>query len=142
MKKLLFLFLVLNYSSSFASGDGTLPVLESVKIDFLDSGPGLNMALPDCVVFKINRPIRNREGVTKKIRLKKANLEQTVNLSNRNGRIDVQLKSKDISNQRPIKSIRRDLNQTEFMNEINLNNETVIQHIQINTAGNGNCLMK
>jgi hypothetical protein len=142
MKKLLFLLLVLNISNCLASGDGTLPVIRDVKIDFLDSGPGLNIGLPSCVVLTINKKLKNEASVSKSVQLKKANLEQTINLTNKNGDIQIKLESQLLNSRRSLISIRRDLSNSEFMNELNLNNETIIQHIQVNSGGNSNCLMK
>ncbi len=142
MKNVLLIFMCLALNIGFA-GDGTLPVIRNVQIDFLNSGPGLNQGLPSCIRVNFNSRLKQNSTVSKKIRLKNANLIQTINLTNQNGDVKINLKSKHLKTKLPLNSIRRDLNHSEFMNELNINNETLVQHIQLNAGSTGaNCLSK
>lgn len=141
MKKILLILLSFHLSLCVA-GDGTLPVIRDIQIDFLDNGPGRNIQLPKCVVVNINTKLKNQDSLTKKISLKKANLKQTIKVANRNGDIVVRLNSHLLNNNIPVRSIRRDLNSFEFMNELNLMDQTLVQHIQINPEFKGSCVRK
>lgn len=140
MKKVLLLILCVSFNVSFA-GDGTLPVVRNVQIEFLNSGQGLNIGLPDCVRVDFNSSLKRNKSISKKIKLKNVNLVQILNLKN-NGDLIVNLDSAKLKSNTPLNSIRKDLNQSEFMNELSFNDQIILQHISLNSRDSGKYCLK
>lgn len=131
MKKIILMTVLFNMALCFA-GDGTLPVIRSLEINFINNGPGTDMGIPECLRLNINKEIKKDNSITKVFKLKLANLGQEIKLSNLNGDLDVIVKSVKLNTKKSLPSLKKDLNEFEFMNEFKLNETTLIQHIRVN----------
>ncbi len=116
--------------SQVKAGDGTLPVIHSVQVEFLERGHELQELLPECLGIKLNKSVKS--AIEKSFKLKKANLEQRLEVRNINGDLEVSLSGQTISERVRLQMRRQDLNQNEFLNEFNHMDNHLIQHIQIN----------
>jgi hypothetical protein len=121
------------------AGDGTLPVIRSIEVEFLERGHELQNSLPKCMNIVINKAVK--DSVEKSILLKKANLEQIVLVNNNQGDLSVVIKARTISDRVLLQMRRQDLNQSEFLNDFRLQDNQLRQYIQINPDQlNSNCI--
>lgn len=124
-----FLFFIVFLDNSYAQnpGDGTLPVLRSIKLRFIDGDlvklpVSINLAVHEVLI--INRPI------IKYVEISSVGFKQTLNIIKKTSGI-IELKSDDFLHNKSINSEMFALNEFEFVNEIDVNQNRIIQEIRL-----------
>ena len=134
MKMKYILLLMLGFHFHALAGDGTLPLIRNVQIDFLQDTAGLGIKLPNCLNVKINKKLRKGNPLTKKVKLKEANLLQTLKLENIGQDIKIGVESKSLNSGQMLPSLGKPLNPQELLNEINLGDGMILQKLEMNTG--------
>lgn len=132
MKKLILLTFILLSSVVFAGpgGDGTLPVIRSVEVSFVD---GNLPRLPDTINLELNVLLKKNEEVIKKIDLKQLALKQNLKLKNINGELKIEVASKAQTTQDIIKSLLQQVESNIHFNELLLPDQSKLtQSIKVN----------
>jgi hypothetical protein len=124
--------LALLVGSSFViagPGDGTLPVIRSVQVKFID---GNFNSLPGCVNISVNRSLALGERFTKVLSFRKIDLKQQIVLENKAGSLNLKVVSKSILSLNKLSGLKKKVSRNEHLNELKLNTGQVTQIIQIN----------
>lgn len=121
--------------STAQAGDGTLPVIRSINIEFDQGSLRNQLLLPKCVNIKIGNMAPKTKVLNKKFQLKKSQMEQKIKIQKINGLIDIKIETKLLN--RPVQSSLLNLSESQFQNQLEIAHETLIQNIQLNTNGIG-----
>lgn len=131
---IIFLFSQLAFGGG---GDGTLPVIRSINIEFQAGQLQHQLNLPDCVNMKLApSESKNKKYLKKKVDIKNASLVQTITLQKQSGVLGLKVDSK-LRNNKLLDSQTKGLSESEFMNEVSMSNSTLIQSIQLNSSKSG-----
>ncbi len=88
---LISLIILVSFSSAYAEpGDGTLPVIRSVEIEFID---GNLSRLPTTVVIDLNVVLKKNQFIRKKIKFPSIHIVQVLKLSNIDGKLQICISS-------------------------------------------------
>jgi hypothetical protein len=121
--------------STAQAGDGTLPVIRSINIEFDQGSLRNQLLLPKCVNIKIENMVPKTKVLNKQFQLKKAKMEQKIKIRKLNGLIDIKIETKLLN--RPVQSSLLNLSESQFQNQLEIAHDTLIQNIQLNTNGIG-----
>jgi hypothetical protein len=131
MKLIFCLIVFITSTLSFAGpgGDGTLPVIRSVEVSFID---GNIPRLPSTMNIDVNVLLQKNEHIIKKLKVKKLDLDQQIKLSNVEGELKVDVKSMSSTNAVAFKSVLQAVNSHELFNELLMGGNTLTQSIKVN----------
>ena len=131
MKLLLQLFILLLSISAFADGggDGTLPVIKSINVKFIN---GSLVTLPKDITIKVDIALKLMESVTKELEVLAINLEQKITLKNIDGALDIKVKSnKLINTEIPFQQMQKQIRSNELYNEVDLLSGLISQQVTV-----------
>lgn len=133
MKKISMMIILLFSQVVYATGgDGTLPVIRSINIEFEAGQLQQQLKLPDCVNIKLApTETKNKKSLAKKIDIHNSSMIQTITLKKKRGIVYLKVDSKLRNNQK-LYSLTKGLSESEFMNEVSVSNSILIQSIQLN----------
>lgn len=143
MKKISMIILFLLSTLSWAGpGDGTLPVIRHINIDFQEGQLQRDLRLPNCVNLGI-KPSDIQAGgsqITATLQLDSSRIVQEINIRKNRGVIDLTVSTKNARAQ-VLDSTLISVSESEFHNSVKLNSGELQQRLQINTTSTG-CVTK
>ena len=131
MKYLLLMTLIFSQFVYANGGDGTLPVIRTINVEFDRGNLRQMLKLPKCVNMQVKHSDIKAGKLTKKLNLKNVQLKQRIVVRKRQGITDVTVAS-SLGNTRQLQSNVRGLSETQFLNEIEVEESTLIQAINLN----------
>lgn len=119
-------------TSAFArGGDGTLPLLRNISVDFQNAADLSNIRLPRSLNLNISRDDLQGNKIVKKIRLNNKQLEQEFHISERNGNLDLDLNTSFQGRKLGHKTSIKPLNGNLFMTSTEINGTELVQMIEL-----------
>ena len=132
----------LSQLSFAAPGDGTLPAIRAINIDFQEGQLQRDLRLPNCINVGIKPSDLKANGtqISKTLQLDSSRLVQDIRIRKNRGVIDMSVSTKNARNQ-VLSSSLISVSESEFHNSVQVNQGEIQQTIQLNTTSAG-CVTK
>ncbi|MAZ50066.1 MAG: hypothetical protein CME65_16000 [Halobacteriovoraceae bacterium] len=143
MKKISMILLFILTSTVYAApGDGTLPVIRHINIDFQEGQLQRDLRLPNCINLGI-KPSDIQAGgsqINATLQLDSSRIVQEISIRKNRGVIDLSVSTKN-SRSQILDSTLISVSESEFHNSVKVNAGEIQQTIQINGTSTG-CVTK
>ena len=139
---MMIILLILSQLTIAGPGDGTLPAIRAINIDFQEGQLQRDLRLPNCVNLGI-KPSDLKAGgkeISKVLEFNSSHIKQEIKIRKNRGVMDLSVSTKD-SHNRALGSSLISVSESEFHNSVQVSQGEIQQRIQINATNTG-CISK